>query len=272
MNEYNINIDQCLTMAAFAGFIALREFLAEHPDFDINAAIDTICRVNSDFAGFDYIAGTIIHQVMPQNVLLQNDQIGLRAVITKLVELAEPWWLRLFPYGRAKVRSALNQNQQQCFREAGLFEPVPAPAVVTWWDEISGRIRNSSGMEQLKRGREAEQLSFDHECNRILALGLDLVPDWVALEDNTLGYDIKSYDVQDGRVINRMIEVKSAATNRIFISRNEWENALAAERQYCFHVWKMPEAELHELSVSMLQSHIPVDQGDGEWQNVQIEL
>jgi len=92
------------------------------------------------------------------------------------------------------------------------------------------------------------------------------------LEDNTLGYDIRSFDWSGDKIVTRLIEVKSSKSDTIFITRNEWQNAAGAAPHYCFHVWKIPEARVLEYSVAAIMPHIPLDRGAGEWREVCVFL
>jgi hypothetical protein len=122
------------------------------------------------------------------------------------------------------------------------------------------------------RGREAERLSLEHERDRLRRLGIAQEAEWVSLEDNTLGYDIRSYDLFGGKIVTRLVEAKSTTSDSIFITRNEWQNAASAEEQYVFHVWKLPDRTFTEFSASAIRPSIPIDQGSGRWQNVLVGL
>ncbi len=272
MNTGQIDLSRCLTMAAYSAFVALRNYLKTHPHIDVNTSIETIRRVNSDMAGLDYVGGLAIHSFVSPEINWENNLEGFRLVVGELIKATNPWWVSLAPYGREKVRSVLAQDQVQCLRVAGLFDPIPEREVINWWDKISSEVRAESEMKKVLRGREAERLSLAYEHERINRLDLNLTPEWVSLDDNSLGYDIKSYDIIKGQIVSRLIEVKSAHSNIIYITRNEWNNAVTAGDYYFFQIWKMPEAKMHEISVSYMKQHIPIDQGNGQWQNVQIEI
>jgi len=258
-------------MSAYSAFVSLRRYLDNYPTAPVNSAVEVLRRINSESSGLDYPGAMLLHHRVPMEMRLDH-RYGLRTVIKELVEAAQPWWLRLVPYGREKVRAALGQDQAQCFRDAGLFDLLPDEGVVSWWDELASTVRGLADTERVANGREAERLSFEHERERLKRLKIDGEPSWVALEDNTLGYDIRSYDRVDGRVVNTLIEVKSAASDVIFITRNEWNNAVSAGGRYVFHIWRMPKAELMEVPVTGIDPHIPADRGDGLWQDVKISL
>lgn len=267
-----VDLNRCLTMAAYSAFIVLRHYLANNPSVDVPTAIDIIRQTNSDDAGLDFIGGSAIHVHLAIDIPEKDRRAALRLVVCELVKATQPWWLRLVPYGRDKVRSALHPDQLQCLREAGLFDPVPDANAIAWWDEIGTAIRGTVDAERMARAREAERLSLQHERDRLKALGIGLEPEWVSLEDNTLGYDIRSYDLSGEQIVSRLIEVKSTTSDGIFITKNEWRNAASAEPHYCFHVWRLPERKVVEYPVAAMRPNIPIDQGSGSWQDVHIAL
>jgi hypothetical protein len=97
----------------------------------------------------------------------------------------------------------------------------------------------------------------------------------MALDDEGLGYDVLSYDHgDDGRLINRMIEVKacSGLGLEVYLTRGEWRLAAEVGEAYRFHVWHLPSEQLSEFSVADIAPHVPKDQGLGAWQHVRIPL
>ena len=179
-----VKFERCLTMSAYAAFLSLRRYLQSYPSSSIEAAIETLCRINSDASSLDYVGAAVLNQFISRDVELDY-RLGLQAVIKEVLECGRPWWLRLVPYGREKVRSALSEDQIQCFRDAGLFDLIPDPDIVAWWDELASMVRGSADAERVVQGREAERLSFDRERKRLRELGINEDPAWVALEDNT---------------------------------------------------------------------------------------
>ena len=267
-----VSMDRCLTMAAYSAFVAMQRYLEKNPDSTPEQAVKIIQSTSPDDAGHDYIGGRQIYSYMSNQLIAGKIQQDLRFVIGEIVRIYNPWWLRLVPYGREKLKSVLDVNQVQCFTVAGLFEAVPDADSISWWDEMAALVRGAEESERMIQAREAEFLSLEYEKARLETLSINREPLWVSLEDNTLGYDILSYDKGSNGVVNRLIEVKRTASNSIFVTRNEWNNALSARQNYLFHIWHMPSRKFIEYSVKSMKTNIPKDQGTGVWQNVFVNL
>lgn len=265
-------MDHCLTMAAYSAFVVLRRYLVRNPGLGVSTAIGILRQTSSDNTGLDYAGGAAIHQFLQADVSCFDHRKAIQTTVFEIVKFTQPWWLRLVPYGRAKVKAVLNQDQIQCFREAGLFDAVPDASVLTWWDEIGAAARSTVDVERMLRARQAERLSLEYERVRLQRLRISLEPEWVSLEDNTLGYDIRSYELSGGEIVCRLIEVKSTTSGAIFITKNEWLNASSAERNYYFHIWKFPEKCFVEYSVAAMRPNMPIDKGSGMWQDVMVSL
>lgn len=162
------------------------------------------------------------------------------------------------------------------FRQAGLLEEPPDDDTVDWWAGLSGAIRQQADKQRNDRARAAERLSLQHETERLRGLGVDVRPRWMAVEDNTVGYDILSYEVGQYGLINKLIEVKStiASPLRFYVTRNEWESALRYGEAFWFQIWDMNRTPpvLYVRSVADVAPHIPADNKKGKWQNAQVPV
>lgn len=267
------SLEDAFSMSAFLAFLEFRLFRIDHPTLSDSEAFTTLTRVRASSTGLDFQGGLTLLRKLDQTIQWQQTKHHLRLFILKWIELTEPPWLRLIPYGREKLRIALADDQVQCFREAGLFDEVPDPDALAWWDRLANLTRGTADSEKMKRARHSERLSLEFELNRMKSLGISKIPKWVALEDNSLGYDILSYDIDPkGLIVTRLVEVKSRLSDGIFITRNEWNNVSGAAQRSVLHVWDLPEERLHEYRVHEVAPHIPIDRGDGVWQDVRIAL
>jgi hypothetical protein len=128
----------------------------------------------------------------------------------------------------------------------------------------------------MKRARLAEQLTLSRERELLRKSGIDRPPRWMAIEDNTVGYDVLSYTNGQFGLLNKLIEVKStiASPLRFHVSRNEWEQAKQFGEAFVFHVWDLQSDPpiLHERTVLQVLMHIPTDNEKGRWSNVLIPV
>ena len=263
-----------LTMSAFCGLVALRCYVAMHPNIPVPDAVRAVRRLSADDAHHDYVAAATLLAYLGNDYASDGIVALFRGTISSIIRRDRPWWTRVAPLGRERLRAALNSNEAQCFEAAGLFIEMPTTDVLAWWDSLAQAARATENDGKLQHGREAEQLTLAFERERLARLGIERDPKWIAIEDNTAGYDIQSFDPGVVEPVNKLIEVKSCSREviQIFISRNEWETAVASMPHYHFHVWLLPEKKLIELSVSDIAPHIPLNQGCGVWQNVGITL
>lgn len=266
------SLDQCLSMAAYLAFVEVREFRMSNPQLSILEAVESVKNVRAKAIGLDYEKAKILYKFLDQEVHWNQTTEGIRHFVFQWVQLVQPFWIRFVPHGRERVKNALIRDQEQCFRVAGLLDMEPEEEVILWWDRLADYVRGETENEKMKRARFAERLSIELERKRLARLNIDLAPKWVSLEDNSLGYDILSYDKIEGRIVNRLIEVKSTLGKSIVLTRGEWNNAVTAPDKTLFHIWRLPEQTFEEVSVSELSAHIPVDSGNGSWRNVEINL
>ena len=267
------SLDDALSMSAFLAFLQLRSFCADHPALTIGDVVTSLNRVRSSSTGLDFRGGLALFRALDSSFDWQQTQNHLRLFIFEWMKLIEPPWLRLVPYGREKLRVALVDDQVQCLRQAGLFDEVPDEGALAWWDRLANLMRGAADAEKMKRARHAERLSLEFELDRLKCLGISRPPRWVALEDNSLGYDILSYDLDpEGLIVTRLVEVKSRLSDDISITRNEWQNVSGAAQRSVIHVWDLPEEQLKEYRAHDMAPHIPLDQGEGAWQDVRITL
>ena len=266
-------IEEAFSMAAFLAFLELRSFRTDHPSLTDEEAVASLVSVRSNASGLDFSGGLALLRSLDSSLDWEPTKDRLRLFVYEWIRLVEPGWLRLVPYGREKLRKALGPDEVQCFRGAGLFDESPDNEAIEWWDRLAALMRGVSDAERMKRARLAERLSFEHERTRLNRLGISKEPKWVALEDNTVGYDILSYNLDsEGRIVSRLVEVKSKLSDTIFLTRTEWENAFSAAQQTVLHVWDLPQKSLREYHPREIAPNIPQDQGAGTWQDVRIEL
>lgn len=261
-------------MSAFSGVLAIRIYFAAHPGLPAKDAIAAVKHVAPDDAYHDYDAALVLHECLGDSCDHADVPVFFRHMLATLIQRTNPWWLRLFPYGRVRVKAALSVKELQCFEAAGLFSDAPGPDIREWWDRLQHDARSKDDEARLRQGREGERLTIQYETRRLRNLGIMQPPRWISIDDNTAGYDVHSFD--EGRVepVAKLIEVKSCSRRpvEIFLTRNEWETAMQMAPNYRFHIWILPEEHLIELTPEDMEKHVPQDRGDGVWQTTRINL
>lgn len=261
--------DRILAMSAFEAAYIIRVFRGRNPSLSSPELIATLRSIRADFYPHDYDAGMFLEELIPPEVNSQAEQFFVSAV-NAIIGLKNPVWARLAPAGRNHVLQAVGVNGVQCLRAAGLLS---ADSHATdWWDALASENRSGRDASLLAQGRLGERMSLAYECSRLEREGIARSPVWIAIEDNTVGYDILSFTRHESREINRLIEVKTTRSNslRMFLSRNEWETAERFGAAFEFHLWNLDAGTLNIFSVEEIREHIPRDNGSGRWESVLI--
>ncbi len=261
-------------MSAFSAVTGLRRYMLDHPECSVEEAARALRRSDADYAAADFDAGISLHSQLPPEIDFSSPVAGIRAGLTVLIRTYRPWWCRFFPYGRQRLATALTVDEMQTFRAGGLFEDPPSLDVVAWWDSFAAEMRSIKDEQRSAQGRYAEVLSLEYERSRMISLNIAAQPQWTAIEDNSAGYDIQSFDPTPFGLKNRLIEVKSSQYDppQIILTRGEWEAAVKYGEAYVFHIWQLPEETLLIKSVADISTHIPQDGGDGTWKEVRIQV
>lgn len=178
-----------------------------------------------------------------------------------------PTWASLLSKGRAEAKNFLPTDALQCFKECGLFDDL-TDDLIKFWDKLSLAYRNYSQIRMTEIGRLGEKLSFDYESKRT-----GKPPLWQSIESNLAGFDILSV-IDTSNTQKLKIEVKTTTSNlsyaKFHISKNEW-NTAQVSINYVFHLWHIEKAPtLYVISTDQINNHIPSDNGNGDWESVEI--
>lgn len=273
------SFERLFSLPAFEGLRALRIQIERTPSEELATQIEIVKHTDANASAYDMEAATSLHQIVPAAESYSSVRF-YRTCISAVLKTELPIWARLVTLGRGKFIRRLKAEElrdvRSLFRQAKLLEDPAGQNASDWWDEIQLFVRHQQGAEKLRQGRQAELLTIEHEKSRLKKLGISTEPKWMAIDDNTVGYDVLSYDLGDLGLVNRLIEVKStiASPLRFIVSRNEWDKALKFGKSYVFHVWDMRQDPpiLHERTAEMVESHIPTDRGKGSWKDTYIPV
>ena len=275
MTAEGLPFERLFSMPAFEGVRTLRTHLLINPGMKVAEAVVIVKGVELDVRALDLEASEALLGLIPEDIPNDGAQF-YRGCIREILLEFQPTWARTMLQGRSRFFAALERDEQSLFRQAGILDDPPAGDFVEWWDGLTGELRLVADLARLTRGRAAERLSLNFEIERLLKLGIDERPRWIGLDDNTKGYDVLSFELSGGVVVNKLIEVKStiATPLRFRVTRNEWDQAAKSGSAYIFHVWDMQRnpAHLHVRTVDQVRPHIPTDNEKGKWKDAEIPL
>ncbi len=257
----------------------MRSVIAAVPEVTIEACPDALVAHSPQAQNYDLEAALELHALVSADAP-HGDVLFYRECILAVMLLKMPAFARLMTLGRGRFIKRIKGDEyrdiRSVFREAKLLEDPPTIGDIAWWDTIQGRVRLNFDQERLIRARHAESLSLTYEQGELAKLGIDRAPVWMAIDDNTAGYDVLSYRPAEVGERNLLIEVKSTVASplRFIITRNEWINADQVGESYLFHVWDMDKdpAVLHIRTVDQIRPHIPVDSEKGQWKTAEIPV
>lgn len=209
-----------------------------------------------------------ISKITQENVG-RNSPIELaRILINDYCRVTRPPWLQLAKEGRFPALLQAPASVKQLMVDVGLAYGIDDDTV-RFWDELGNEARDSKDARLLEIGRLGERLSFRYEAQRTGS-----TPNWCAIDDSTLGFDIISVNSSTDRT-PLTIEVKTSTAPlefaSIFLSRNEWKIAKTTSN-HCFHLWLTSSkvCQLATVFVDEIEMHIPLESRLGRWTAVEI--
>lgn len=274
-----MDFDRLFTISAFEGLRLMRAAIAAVPEVTIDTCPDALIAHSPQAKDYDLEAAKELHPLVAVGATHEN-VLFYRECILAVLLLKMPAFAKLMTLGRGRFIKRIKGDEyrdiRSVFREAKLLEDPPSGDDISWWDTVQGRVRLNFDQERLERARYAESLSLASEQAKLVALGIEKAPVWMAIDDNTVGYDVLSYRLTPTGEINLLIEVKStiASPLRFIVTRNEWDNADQVGEAYLFHVWDMDKNPpiLHVRTVEEIRPHIPVDNAKGKWKAAEIPI
>ncbi|CAB4327303.1 MULTISPECIES: DUF3883 domain-containing protein [unclassified Brucella] len=274
-----MDFDRLFTISAFEGLRQTRLVVATVPEVTIDACPDALIAYSPQARNYDLEAAMELHELVAAEAAYDN-VFFYRECILAVLLLKMPAFAKLMTLGRGRFIKRIKGDDyrdiRSVFREAKLLEDSPSNDDIFWWDNVQGRVRFNFDQERLRRARYAESLSLASEKAELAKLGITKAPVWMAIDDNTVGYDVLSYRPTPTGESNLLIEVKStiASPLRFIVTRNEWENADQIGQAYIFHMWDMDKSPpiLHVRTVEQIRVHIPADNAKGRWKTAEIPV
>lgn len=271
-----IPLSRLFSMSSIEALRVVRVQFQQTPEGSFAELADIVVRIKPDATSLDLEAAQFLHEIVARDAVTAIDITFYQSCIEALILSQRPVWAKIMTRGRQVFAQKLSRDERQCFESAGLLVVPPTPDVIAWWDRVVGKVRQTLNAENLERARKAEALTVHHEVNRLRGIGINLKPVWTAIEDNTAGYDVLSFDPGPVDPTNRLIEVKCTIQSplRFNLSRNEWETAKRFGKSYHFHIWDMTRdpPTLFERTVTQIEPQVPRDGLRGRWTNADIPV
>lgn len=268
--------ERLFSMGAFDALRSIRRLACRLEGLETESIASLLKQTNSEMSGLDFAAALELDGVIPKDASVDIPHEFYRLCISCVIVTQGKSWSKSITLGRSRFLNQLSRDEHLCFRAALLTDSPPADDIVEWWDAIAAKMRQTSDLIRMDRARHAERLTLCFERARLSRLAIEIEPRWIAIEDNTAGYDVLSYDPGAFGPTNRLIEVKStiASPLRFFVTRNEWEKALKFGAAYHFHIWDLAAIppRLYERTSATIHPHIPNDQAHGKWATAEIPV
>lgn len=192
----------------------------------------------------------------------------LRQALLDYIDIEHPSWVQNASFGRSRVMSFAGSQIAQVFVEAGLADGTD-DAVITFWDALAARARGQRDGRLTQIGRLGERLTMAFETRRT-----GKKPTWVAIDNNSDGYDVLSVvNADDSKQLT--IEVKTSmqgVSGFAIITRNEWDMAIESE-SHVFHFWNLNDPDQPKLATickETMQAHVPIDCGLASWDSAKV--
>lgn len=113
-------------------------------------------------------------------------------------------------------------------------------------------------IENFEIGEAGELLVWEYENTILNSVNFKGDPEWISRKDDSLGYDIKSYDIETGKP--KYIEVKTTSggkTTPFFISDNELECSKEhAENYYIYRVYNIKNKKADKVGFYVIKGDI----------------
>ncbi len=240
-----------------------------NPDFEENINRNILHQdnhyYNLKFQDHDILSSFI----SKEDIQNKNYQLQLQFIIKKLITSIKPINLSHIIKGKKHFLNTLSLNELQCFENAGLLNGNE-DNIIIWWDDLISFQRSIKNNENTIKGRIGEKKSFEYEKNKLMNLNINIMPSWDSLDDDTLGYDITSYNELKKEIF---IECKYSENkiNNFYLSRREYNRALGKKEFYFVHYWNATNTKPIILDFNKLKELVLENKENTEWVDIHIK-
>ena len=209
----------------------------------------------------------------------ENDadyKLVFQEILKKFIFSTKPSYLYSLIHGLAEFKKSLNEDEYQCFSDAGLLEELNLKneSICRWWDEVERLSWEESKSDNLDTGRIGEKKTLKFEENRLIKLGVKKKPYWEARNSNRSGYDILSYDKNNKEIFEIYLESKSTVNQNgyFYLTKGEWRKAEEKKDKFYIYHWHVKSESPRIISYDELRKHIPKNRGKGIWNDIIIKI
>jgi hypothetical protein len=264
-------------MSVVSAAIAIAAERSRFPGFTLDQLVSALKAGRSTYAGLDYTRALEMCTIVGWDAIaLEGDRESqLRETVRTLALRLNPLWMQASQWGRERAAAVASDDQRQLLAATGVLAADLSAQAIGFWDALAVASRQEENARNVEIGRKGEKLTLEYEHAILSRYGIPKSPKWVALEDNTAGYDILSYRMDPkGAIQRRLIEVKACSFGpmQFFLSRSEWDCAEHSPDAFVLHVWSLETLQLREIAVSELRMHMPQDHGRGNWTRVRVAV
>lgn len=245
---------------------ALVELENEYKEKKANSDIETFFKVKKilNQLNYDYQTAFSLLDEFRDKIYLNDLSFkdSRKAILYNLIKINEPKWVN-FKNFKGKEQTLLNiksdinsSNIIQVFEDANLLggETFNEEEYI-WWTYLLSSLYNKEDLSKINSGISGEIKTVKFENQYLQENNIEKYARILSHEDSSLGYDVQSWRVVDGDLVEIQIECKNRTRNEknFFISRNEVECALQTPSTYFIYFWNEGQYQKKPNIISFLE-------------------
>ena len=162
----------------------------------------------------------------------QSRKLFFRFLLKQMYQESHPYIIFL-KGGFDKFIIRIDSDEKQLLSESGLLN-IENDDVLNWWSDLKKIIRSKELDNKIESGEFGEIASKKFEEKRIKNLGINNLVKRSSFYDESLGYDIESWNIKNNKIFNIYIEVKN---NSFIFKSGQWREACSKKDLYYAHYW-----------------------------------